>query len=52
MTSFDPVTTQSGLGATHSGQSRSGSPTVSVVATAPETAVADMGKAMNLAGIS
>ena len=52
MTFFDPVATQPGLGSTHSGQSRSDSPTVSVVATAPETAVADMGRAMDLAGIS
>ena len=52
MTSFDPGTTQPSPSAVTGGQSRPDSPTVAVVATTPETAVADMGRAMDLAGIS
>ena len=51
MTSRDPNTTQPAPGTGPSGDSRPGSPVVAVVATTPETAVADMGRAMDLAGI-
>ncbi|MCH9017560.1 MAG: DUF362 domain-containing protein [Chloroflexi bacterium] len=51
MTSLDPGTTQPAPGAGPSGRSRPGSPVVAVVATTPETAVADMGRAMDLAGV-
>ncbi len=51
MTSRDPNTTQPAPGIGPSGDSRHGSPVVAVVATTPETAVADMGRAMDLAGI-
>ena len=52
MTSFEPGTTQPAPSSLPGSQSRPGSPTVAVVATTPETAVADMGRAMDLAGIS
>ena len=51
MTSLDPNTTQPSHGAGPGSQSRPGSPVVAVVATTPETAVADMGRAMDLAGV-
>jgi len=51
MTYRDPNTTQPAPGTGPSGDSRPGSPVVAVVATTPETAVADMGRAMDLAGI-
>jgi uncharacterized protein (DUF362 family) len=51
MTSLDPGTTQPAPGTGATGQSRPGSPVVAVVATTPETAVADMGRAMDLAGV-
>ncbi len=52
MTSFDPGTTISSPSAVSGGQSRPDSPTVAVVATTPETAVAEMGRAKGLTGIS
>ena len=51
MTSRDPNTTQPAPGTGPSSDSRPGSPVVAVVATTPETAVADMGRAMDLAGV-
>jgi uncharacterized protein (DUF362 family) len=51
MTSLDPGTTQPAPGTGAASQSRPGSPVVAVVATTPETAVADMGRAMDLAGV-
>ena len=51
MPSFDPNTTQPSPGAGAGSQSRPGTPVVAVVATTPETAVADMGRAMDLAGV-
>ena len=51
MTSLDPNTTQLSPGAGPGSPSRPGSPVVAVVATTPETAVADMGRAMDLAGV-
>ena len=51
MTSLDPNTTQPSPGAGPGSPSRPGSPVVAVVATTPETAVADMGRAMDLAGV-
>jgi len=51
MTSLDSNTTQPSPGAGTGSQSRPGSPVVAVVATTPETAVADMGRAMDLAGV-
>ena len=51
MTSLDPNTTQPSHGAGPGSQSRPGSPVVAVVATTPETAVADMGRAMDLARV-
>jgi len=51
MTSLDPATTQPAPGTGATGQSRPGSPVVAVVATTPATAVADMGRAMDLAGV-
>ena len=51
MTSLDPNTTQPSPRAGPGSQSRPGSPVVAVVATTPETAVADMGRAMDLAGV-
>ena len=51
MTSLDADTTQPSPGAAPGSQSRPGSPVVAVVATTPETAVADMGRAMDLAGV-
>jgi len=51
MTSLDPNTTQPSPGAGPGSQSRPGSSVVAVVATTPETAVADMGRAMDLAGV-
>ena len=51
MTSLDPNTTQPLPGAGPGSQSRPGTPVVAVVATTPETAVADMGRAMDLAGV-
>jgi len=51
MTSLDSNTTQPSPGAGTGSQSRLGSPVVAVVATTPGTAVADMGRAMDLAGV-
>jgi len=51
MTSRDPNTTQPAPGTGPSSDARPGSPVVAVVATTPETAVADMGRAMDLAGV-
>ena len=51
MTSLDADTTQPSPGAAPGSQSRPGSPVVAVVATTPETAVADMGRAMDLAAV-
>ena len=51
MTSLDPNITQPSPGAGPGSQSRPGTPGVAVVATTPETAVADMGRAMDLAGV-
>ena len=51
MTSLDLNTTQPSPGAGPGSQSRPGSSVVAVVATTPETAVADMGRAMDLAGV-
>ena len=51
MTSRDPGTTQTAPVTGSGGDSRPGSPVVAVVATTPETAVADMGRAMDLAGV-
>ena len=47
----DPGTTQPAPTTGPVSESRPGSPTVAVVATTPETAVADMGRAMDLAGV-
>ncbi len=47
----DPGTTQPAPTTGPGSQSRPGSPTVAVVATTPETAVADMARAMDLAGV-
>ncbi|MQF90240.1 MAG: DUF362 domain-containing protein [SAR202 cluster bacterium] len=51
MTSRDPNTTQPAPGTGPNSDARPGSPVVAVVATTPETAVADMGRAMDLAGV-
>ena len=51
MTSRDPNTTQPAPGNGPNSDARPGSPVVAVVATTPETAVADMGRAMDLAGV-
>ena len=51
MTSRDPNTTQPTPGTGPTSDARRGSPVVAVVATTPETAVADMGRAMDLAGV-
>ena len=51
MTSRDPNTTQPAPGTGPTSDARPGSPVVAVVATTPETAVADMGRAMDLAGV-
>ena len=51
MISRDPNTTQPAPSTGASGDVRSGSSVVSVVATTPETAVSDMGRAMALAGV-
>ncbi|MDA1128852.1 MAG: DUF362 domain-containing protein [Chloroflexi bacterium] len=51
MTSPDPSTTQPAPSAAPGSQARPGSPVVAVVATSPQTAVEDMGRAMELAGI-
>ena len=51
MTSRDPNPTQPALSTGASGDAPSGSPVVAVVATTPATAVADMGRAMGLAGV-
>ena len=51
MNAGDPGTTQPSPTTGPGSQSRPGSPTVAVVATTPETAVADMGRAMDLAGV-
>ncbi|MEE8466425.1 MAG: DUF362 domain-containing protein [Dehalococcoidia bacterium] len=51
MTSPDPSTTQPAPASGPGGQARAGSPVVAVVATSPETAVEDMGRAMELAGV-
>ena len=49
MTSFDSGGIQPAPRAVPGYQPRPGSPVVAVVATTPETAVADMGRAMDLA---
>ena len=51
MTSPDPGTTQPVPASASNSEVRLGSPVVAVVATSPETAVEDMGRAMDLAGI-
>ena len=51
MTSRDPNTTQPAPGTGPTSDARPGNPVVAVVATTPETAVADMGRAMDLAGV-
>ena len=51
MTSPDPSTTQPVPASVPGGPARTGSPVVAVVATSPETAVEDMGRAMELAGV-
>jgi len=51
MTSPDLRNTQPAPSAAPGSQARPGSPVVAVVATTPETAVADMGRAMDLAGV-
>ena len=51
MTSLDPGTTRPDHETGPGSQSRTGSPTVAVVATTPVTAVADMARAMDLAGV-
>ncbi|MDP7588801.1 MAG: DUF362 domain-containing protein [Dehalococcoidia bacterium] len=51
MTSRAPNTTQPAPGTGPNSDARPGSPVVAVVATTPETAVADMGRAMDLAGV-
>ncbi len=51
MTSRDPGTTQPAPVTGPGGDAHPGSPVVAVVATTPETAVADMGRAMDLAGV-
>ena len=51
MTSPDPGATQPVPAPVPGSQARQGSPVVAVVATTPETAVADMGRAMDLAGV-
>ena len=51
MTSPDPSTTQPVPASVPGRQPRPGSPVVAVVATSPETAVEDMGRAMDLAGV-
>ena len=51
MTSPDPSTTQPVPAFVPGSQARPGSPVVAVVATSPETAVEDMGRAMDLAGV-
>ena len=51
MTFFDSGKTLPAPGLIPGGNSRPGSPTVAVVATTPETAVVDMGRAMDLAGV-
>ncbi len=50
--SSDPGTTQPAPASSPGSQSGPGSPVVAVVATSPETAVEDMGRAMDLAGVS
>ena len=51
MTSSDPGSTQLAPESGPGSQSGPSSPVVAVVATTPETAVADMGRAMHLAGV-
>ena len=51
MTSPDPGPTQPAPGSGLGSQAGPGSPVVAVVATSPETAVEDMGRAMDLAGV-
>ena len=51
MTSSDPGSTQLAPESAPGSQSGPSSPVVAVVATTPETAVADMGRAMHLAGV-
>jgi len=51
MTSLDPGTTQPAPASAPGSQAGPGSPVVAVVATSPETAVEDMGRAMDLAGV-
>ncbi len=51
MTSPDPSTTQPVPASAPGSNARPGSPVVAVVATTPETAVEDMGRAMDLAGV-
>ena len=51
MTSPDPSTTQPVPEASPGSQPRPGSPVVAVEAASPESAVEDMGRAMDLAGV-
>ena len=51
MTFPEPSTTQPAPASGPGSRARPGSPVVAVVATTPETAVADMGRAMDLAGV-
>ena len=51
MISPDPGTTQPVPASSSSSEVRPGSPVVAVLATSPETAVEDMGRAMDLAGV-
>ena len=51
MTSLDPGTTQPAPASGPGSQAGPGSPVVAVVATSPGTAVEDMGRAMDLAGV-